>query len=75
MSADPELVHRVRAIVSTMAPAAREVFILSAVAERRADEIAEFLGIGIAEVEQLLVEAIVHLARGLPEVGKGEEPP
>ena len=71
MSADPELVHRVRAIVSTMAPGVREVFILSAVAERRNDEIAEFLGIGIEEVEERLVEAILHLARALPEAGEG----
>jgi DNA-directed RNA polymerase specialized sigma24 family protein len=73
MSADPELVHRVRFIVSAMEPQVREVFLLSCVSELRNDEIAEWLGIGIEAVEDRLVQAIVALAAGLPSEGNDNE--
>jgi DNA-directed RNA polymerase specialized sigma24 family protein len=65
MSADPELVHRVRRIVAAMDPGLREVFLLSCVAERTYVEVAEWLGITIADVEERLADAIVILAEGL----------
>jgi DNA-directed RNA polymerase specialized sigma24 family protein len=71
MSVDPVLVHRVRAIVAGMEPLTREVFLLNCLAERDYDEIAEWLGITIRDVEERLADAVLALARGLREEGEG----
>ena len=71
MSVDPKLVHLVRGIVSRMEPRTREVFLLSAVAERSYFEIAEWLGIDLDEVEARLAEAILELARALQQEREG----
>jgi DNA-directed RNA polymerase specialized sigma24 family protein len=71
MSDDPELVHLVRRIVSGMEPATREIFLLSCVAERSYLEIAEWLALTPAEVEERLADAILALARGLQGPGEG----
>jgi DNA-directed RNA polymerase specialized sigma24 family protein len=67
VSVDLALFYRLRRIVAAMEPHLREVFLLSCVAERSYVEIAEWLGISIADVEERLADAIVVLARGLQE--------
>jgi DNA-directed RNA polymerase specialized sigma24 family protein len=63
-SVDRELVRHVRRIVSGLEPLTREAFLLSCLAERSYEEIGEWLGIPVDEVERRLGDAIIAVARG-----------